>query len=108
MQRPLRTLVSNTGRAATGGVDWDLLHFRGIPAAGPNRLREDGPISSHRNGAMADASLPRRNRSRNSPAEYRGRSSSAPNPIDSITRVFQRIRHVFAHHVFHPTTKALT
>ena len=42
MQRPLRTLVSNTGRAATGGVDWDLLQFRGIPTAGPNRQREDG------------------------------------------------------------------
>ena len=39
-QRPLRTLVSNTGRAATGGVNCDLLQFRGIPA--PNRQREDG------------------------------------------------------------------
>src|SRR5260370_33721078 len=99
MQRPLRTLVSNTGRAATGGVDWDLLHFRGIPAAGPNRLREDGPISSHRNGTMPHASPPRRNRPRNSSAAYRGRSSSAPNPIDGITRVFQRIRHGFADHM---------
>src|SRR5258708_5516249 len=35
-------------------------------------------ISSHRNGAMPDASPPRRNRPRNSSAAYRGRSSSAP------------------------------
>src|SRR5260370_33502480 len=97
MQRPLRTLVSNTGRAATGGVNWDLLHFRGIPAAGPNRLSEDGPISSHRNGAMPDTSPPRRNRPRISSAAYRVRSHSAPNPIDDVVTVIRRILHGLTH-----------